>query len=970
MTATDERQTPPAPGVQDDAAPQKPEWMGGEATRALLTAVVEASEDAIIGKDLDGTIRAWNPGAEALFGYTPAEAIGRHITLIIPPEYHEEERGILAKLSRGERILRFETVRVAKDGRRIDVSLTVTPLRNSQGQVIGASKVARDIAERRRAATIRESEQRLRFLAELATATQPLTDAVEVMQTSARLLAGFLGVDRCAYAEIESDGDGGDVFVITGDYTVGVPSIVGRWPVRAFGRECTRLMLANEPFVVDDADGDPRIDAQDLPAYRATTMQAVICIPLHKSGKFTAAMAVHKRHARRWTESEVQLVRRVVARCWESIERIRVTRTLRESEARYRAIVEATPDCVKVVAADGTVLQMNPAGLAMCEGDTSDVVGNSVYGLIESSQRDAFRAFNERICRGESGTFQFETIGLRGTRRHMETSAVPLAAPGGGFHHLGVTRDVTQRVAAEQRLRDSEERYRRAAAEAARAAEANAKFRAFFEQGTNLAAVLNLSGSIVEANHQFLDAASLPREALVGHPFWECGWWREPARKEQVSQATQQAAEGRLYRAETHIVVASGTRRVLDLILAPVTDDAGRVLFVAATGIDITERRQMEDSLRAADRKKNEFIALLAHELRNPLAPIRTGVAVLRSGGISAETTGRTHAMMERQLSHMARLIDDLLDISRINSNKLELRRSSVLLTEVMSSAVETAQPFIDAAGHTLLTALPEQPIYLDADLTRLAQVFSNLLTNSAKYTASGGRISIAARLRDGSVLVSVRDDGIGIPPESLSSIFNMFEQLDRKLERSVGGLGIGLALVKGLVEMHGGTVKADSAGPGHGSTFTVELPARVAQPAPAREETTAREPAPVTRRRILVADDNSDGAEMLALMLRLAGNDVQTADNGINAVSIASAFRPHVILMDLEMPLLSGYDATRRIRAEPWGRSMTIIALSGWGQESDRARSQEAGCDGHLVKPVSPAKLRALLAGLPPPPD
>jgi CheY-like chemotaxis protein len=320
--------------------------------------------------------------------------------------------------------------------------------------------------------------------------------------------------------------------------------------------------------------------------------------------------------------------------------------------------------------------------------------------------------------------------------------------------------------------------------------------------------------------------------------------------------------------------------------------------------------------------------------------------------------------MMERQLAHMVRLIDDLLDVSRISRNKMELRRSRILLSDVISNAVETARPLIEAAGHELAIALPTEPVFLDADLTRLAQVFGNLLTNSAKYTEAGGHIRLDAVLVDGEVVVSVRDTGIGIPAEALPTIFDMFSQVDRSLERSTGGLGIGLALVRGLVEMHGGSVSAKSDGPGHGSTFTVRLPVLKA-----RNELTptrlgdglsvGRGP----RRRILVVDDNRDSAESMAALLGLLGNEVITAHDGIEAIEAAEQVRPDVVFMDVGMPRLNGYEATRRIREQPWGSGVTIIALTGWGQDADRAQSAAAGCDGHLVKPVSLPDLQNVLS-------
>jgi PAS domain S-box-containing protein len=784
------------------------------AARARLAAIAESSDDAIVSKTLDGVVTSWNAGAERIFGWTAAEAVGRSITLVIPPERLDEERVILEKLRRGERINHFETVRVAKDGRRLDISLTVSPIRDADGRVVGASKVARDVTDRKRAdERIRASEGRLRFLEALAAATRPLTDPAEVMAVAARLLAEQVGADRCAYAEVEDAA----VYVITGDHARAGASIVGRWPVAAFGAEHHRLMLAGDAYVVEDSETDDRIPPADREAYRATEIRAVVCVPLHKDGRFTAAMAVHQRTLRRWTPAEVELVATVAGRCWETLERARANRALRESEARYRAIVEATPECVKLVAPDGTLLQMNRAGLEMIEGDES-ALGACVYPVVAPEHRAAFRAFNERVCRGEGGTLTFDIVGLKGTRRHMETTAVPLPAPAGGYVQLAVTRDVTAQTRA-------------------------------------------------------------------------------------------------------------------------------------------------NEALREADRRKDEFLAVLAHELRNPLAPLRNGLEVIRLAGDDPAAVAKARAMMDRQLGHMVRLIDDLLDVSRITRGKMTLRRGRVALADAVGAAVETARPLIDAAGHALTVALPPDPVVLDADLTRLAQVFANLLTNAAKYTPRGGRIALTAERRPGEVAVAVRDTGVGVPPEHLAGIFDMFSQVDRTLERSAGGLGIGLALVRGLVEMHGGSVAAASDGPGAGSTFTVRLPVADV-PAPAAPAGDDGDAEAAAGRRILVADDNRDAAASLAALLRLRGNEVRTAHDGAEAVTAAETFRPDAILMDVGMPRLNGYDAARRIRERPWGRGVRIIALTGWGQEADRERSRAAGCDGHLVKPVALADLDALLAG------
>jgi CheY-like chemotaxis protein len=330
------------------------------------------------------------------------------------------------------------------------------------------------------------------------------------------------------------------------------------------------------------------------------------------------------------------------------------------------------------------------------------------------------------------------------------------------------------------------------------------------------------------------------------------------------------------------------------------------------------------------------------------------------------QAIAQVQGMMDRQLSHMVRLIDDLLDVARISRNKMELRRERVRLEDVIQNAIETARPLLQDAGHELTVSLPPGPTLLDGDLTRLAQVFGNLLANSAKYTKHGGKVWVTGTRQGQELSVSVRDTGIGIPPAALPRIFDMFAQVDRNLERSAGGLGIGLALVKGLVEMHGGSIRAESEGEGKGSAFTVVLPiaesplwgGAASGSAPAR----SRENSP---RRILVADDNADVVASMATMLRLLGDEVVIAHDGLEAVEQAERSRPELVLMDVGMPHLNGYDAVRRIRAHDWGREMTILAITGWGQESDRRQSLAAGCDGHLVKPVRLSDLEQALAQL-----
>jgi PAS domain S-box-containing protein len=401
--------------------------------------------------------------------------------------------------------------------------------------------------------------------------------------------------------------------------------------------------------------------------------------------------------------------------------------------------------------------------------------------------------------------------------------------------------------------------------------------------------------------------------------------------------------------------------------------DTGRAIGFLKIMRDRTDAKRWEEALereaeelKGADRRKNEFLATLAHELRNPLAPIRTGLELIKRAQSGSDVIPRATAMMERQVRQMVRLIDDLLDVSRITRRQIVLRRAPVPIATVLQHAVETSLPLIEEAGHTLELDVPGEPIVVDADETRLAQVFANLLNNAAKFTSPGGRIRVTAR-RDGpDVVVSVADNGAGIPREVLPRIFDLFSQANPSFERAHGGLGIGLTIVKELVEMHDGRVEVRSEGPGFGSVFTVRMPMRPGPPEPPPEPPAAPEaqhPAPPgVPRKVLVADDNPDSAASLTELLRMLGHDVRVAHDGAEAVETAEAFRPEVILLDISMPRLNGYEVCRRIRRRPWGTAPLIVALTGLGQDEDRRQSEDAGFDRHLVKPVDPAALERLL--------
>jgi signal transduction histidine kinase len=376
------------------------------------------------------------------------------------------------------------------------------------------------------------------------------------------------------------------------------------------------------------------------------------------------------------------------------------------------------------------------------------------------------------------------------------------------------------------------------------------------------------------------------------------------------------------------------------------------------------ERVRLIQQLREADRRKDEFLAMLAHELRNPLAPIRNSLQILRVKGPADDDLAECRDMIDRQVTHLVRLVDDLLDVSRVSRGKIRLHQEPLDLAAVVRQAVETTRPLIDSRRHQLTVTVPSTPVYVEGDFTRLSQVIGNLLNNAAKYTDEGGRIELTMEAADHEAVLRVRDSGRGMDPSVLHNLFDLFYQSERNLDRSEGGLGIGLSLVKTLVEMHGGKIEAHSDGRGRGSEFVVRLPRLSEPPAlPATSSRSARVAA--GPHRILIVDDNVDSAESMAILLRLQGHSVQTAHDGNRAVELALRDRPSLVLLDLGLPGLNGYEACRAMRAGGLTDAL-IVAMTGYGQDEDRRQSNEAGFDDHLVKPVDPAALEELLARLP----
>jgi PAS domain S-box-containing protein len=625
---------------------------------------------------------------------------------------------------------------------------------------------------------------------------------------------------------------------------------------------------------------------------------------------------------------------------------------------REREILQATlasiGDGVIVADPDGKVTFLNAVARQLTGWTAEDARGRpltEVFHIVNEDTRDevvnpALRALQDGQIVGLAN--HTVLVSRDGSERPIDDSAAPIREASGSVGGaVLVFRDITERRRADRSLRASEGR-----------------LRFVLDSMPQKVFTARPGGEADYFNPQWGEFTGLAVERMR-----DSGWTQiiHPDDVQENVKAWKQAvAAGEPYRFEHRFRRVQGDYRWHVTRAVPMRDEAGRVVLWVGSSTDIHDVKQSAEALREADRRKDEFLAMLAHELRNPLAPVRNSLEVMKRAGGDPAVLRELRTTMERQVGHMVKLVDDLLEISRISRGRLELKTVPVELASVLYHAVEQARPHIDSAGHDLMVTPPAEPVYLLADAVRLAQVFSNLLNNACKFTRARGRIWLTAERQGEHVVVSVKDTGMGIPCDKLGSVFEMFMQLDRSLERTQGGLGIGLTLVKRLVEMHGGKVEARSDGPGKGSEFVVRLPVHVG-PGPQRPPAppTAQEPRQQAGHRFLVVDDNRDAADTLTMLLRLTGVEAHTAYDGQEAVEAAANLRPDVILFDIGMPRLNGYDAARHIREQPWGKDVLLVALTGLGQLEDRRRSLEAGFNEHLVKPVEHAALEKLIARL-----
>jgi len=933
---------------------------------ALFRLMVESVKDySIFATDAEGRVVSWNTGAEAIFGYREAEIIGQNASILFTPE--DRESGTPGRdLERAASEGRAEDERwhVRRDSSRFWASGIVTPLKDEQGALLGFVKVARDQTRRRLA------EEHALFLADLSQTLQTLADPDDIMAITARSLGEHLEADRCAYAEVEADEDH---FRITGDYTRGedVTSIVGRFRMSAFGGEALRLMRAGVPYVVSDVERDERVAAADQASYEQTQIRAVISVPLHKAGRFAAGMAAHQRVPRRWTPEEVEMVRLVVNRCWESIERARAARELRESAQRYRTLAETASDAIITVDEENTIIYANPGAEKIFGHAVRELAGQPLTMLMPDYLRHLHRAGLARYL--ETGHKHIAWDGYQLPGLHKSGHEIPLEVSFGEFvqegRHFftGIVRDVSERVRAEEALRASE-----------------AELRALFAAMTDVVLVLGADGrylKIAPTNPRLLYK---PPDELIGKTLGEV---LPPERAEFFIEHVRRALEAREPHTVEYSLKIEGADVWFEASVSPMSE--GAVFWVAR---DVTERRRTEEEREGllkrerqarreaeeANRLKDEFLATVSHELRTPLTAILGWSRMLLSGVIDAAGNARALETIDRNARAQAQIIEDILDISRIITGKLRLDIRQVEPGAVIEAAVDAVRPAAEARNVRLQMLLDPQAGPVSGDADRLQQVVWNLLSNAVKFTPKGGRVQVKLERVNSHVEIAVSDTGQGISADFAPFVFDRFRQGDGSTTRRHGGLG--LAIVRQLVELHGGTVTVASPGEGKGATFTVSLPLSIVHSTSVPVGTTQERvhpkvggrvafdcPPVLENLRVLVVDDEADARELLTAVLTLCKAEVLTVATAAEALTALERHRPDVLVSDIGMPEVDGFELIRKVRALPRekGGRVPAVALTAYARVEDRMRALSAGYQMHVPKPVEPAELVTVISSL-----
>lgn len=807
--------------------------------------------------------------------------------------------------------------------------------------------MARELRERKDA--LRLVTDRETFRSVFGDATRGVTDAQALIRVASHMLGLHLQVNRVMYGEVTSDAH----VVVGQSYVNGLHQIEGIYRLEDYGPKLLALFESGENQVMPDVPNDAGYSDTEKAAYSQLKIVANLGIPILKNGKLVAVLGMHQTVPRRWTDDDIAIAREIAERTWVAVEHARAEQKLQAKEVQLSQMLQKMPSFSAVLVGPTFIFQMVNEAYFDLVGRGPEIIGKTVLEALPELADQPFPSLLEEVYRTGK---PFEAKGMvvklpRGPSAHLidifvDFAYLPLLDATGQVSSIfihGVDR--TAEVRAAQALAQS-------ARELRSVTENTPDGLARFDRQMRHVFV----NSVIEkiSGHSAADLLGKTHRQL-GVPKKRYDAW-EKAIRHVFDHQTDISLDFSLG-------TPHGGLRHYACRLVPEFNEAGQVESALGVTHDITTRRDYEQRLLEQDLRKDEFLATLAHELRNPLAPIRTGLQLLKFAPRAEDVAARTLPVMERQLGQLVRLVDDLLDVSRISSGKIVLKRQRLSFQDIAAAALEASRPVIDAAGHTLTIDWPNEVVWLDADPTRLTQIFSNLLTNSAKYMQAGGQITFSARQRSGSIVVAVQDTGMGIPADMLGLVFDMFTQINRTLDRAQGGLGIGLSLVKTLVEMHGGSVQATSGGIDLGSTFTVVLPTAVALAV----EPAAPEPfAPVAgsaKHRILVVDDNIDAAETMVMLLDLSGHDARAAFGGQEALDVAQMFQPEVVFLDIGLPGMNGYEVAQQLLAHPATASAKLIALTGWGTEEDIRKSKMAGFHAHLTKPVDPNAVDAILA-------
>ena len=940
-----------------------------------LTAIVESSDDAIVSNDLNGVIMSWNKGAEKLFGYAAEEVIGKSIMILIPPDRADEETWVLESVRRGEKIHHYETVRRRKDGSLVEIALTVSPIRDREGAVIGATKITRDINERKQVEqALAESARQQRALYLLADHLHRAQSLDDVYNAA---LDAILDALQCNRASILLFDDAGVMrFVGWRDLSEGYRKAVeGHSPWKPDEKY-------PEPICLNDVDV-AEIDDSLKAVVKAEGIGAVAFIPLVSSGKLIGKFMTYFNAPHVISDDEIALSLTIARQLAFGIERKRGEELLRQKAAQLTLITNTAPVFIAHCDAQARFKFVNKPYAERFGLTPEDCIGKRFSEVVGAEAYESLRQYLEVALSGEPVDFEVEVPYAAIGRRFMHSSYAPeFDANGKVVGFVAAITDVSERKKSEQKLIAT-----------------TAKFESAFNQSGIYAGMMDLQGYLREVNDLAVDRCGYTREQVLDRLFWETPWWRGSEEvKARIRAATEQAAAGMVFREELPYWWADGTERVVEFALLPIRDQDGGVMLLYPTGIDITERKQAEEEIarllteeqaarevaEQATRAKDEFLALVSHELRSPLNAMLGWNRLLRSQRGDDPEIAKVAETVERSGKAQLQLIEDLLDSARIITGKMKLEFQPVEPVAVISAALDTVRPTADSKGVLVTTDLDPEAGQITGDPDRLQQVVWNLVSNAIKFTPSGGRVRVELRRDGAGVQIVVADTGQGINPDLLPYIFDRFRQGDSEASRRFGGLGLGLPLVKHLVELHGGSVAVESPGAGQGATFIVNLPVRAVKGDSGIER---QEEAAIDRRagrmpqtakiegvRALVVDDEAGARELLVATLEQYGLLVMGVDSTAAALAaLESQFGDQasepfdILISDIRMPGADGYELIQRVRAHADERVSRIraIALTAYARTEDRKRALRAGFQMHVPKPVDEEELTTVIAAL-----